>query len=233
MYEVLAVCIAALSVLSAVLAIAALWLKCQVKLDRLHDQLTKLIRANNIDRAIRLCGSASLPALEGSKALLVRVHRPHSLNLVYHEELAKLRSLEERWNARAVLRAFLQLGGTVALLALLSAGARESAVVHWSIGITVVALLIANTANDRIRAYLRAVQVYLLRLRNTLYAAAEYVPPEDRPLRKMTAEELAVWRASMEALEREVADQKGQGEDVKAADVHDARVQPDGVLPPL
>lgn len=233
MYEVLAVGIAALSVLTAVLAAIAYWLRMAISLDGLHGQITKLVRANNIDRAVRLCSSGASPVLKATRGLLVRAQRPYSLNLAYHEELGQLRFLENRWSFHALIRAALHFGATVALLAILHVGARESTLVNWCIGITVVALMIGNAASLRMGSYLRSAQAYLLRVRNTLYACAEYVPPEDRPSRKMTADELAAWRASMEALEREVADQKGRGEDVQAAAVHDARVQPDGVLPPL
>lgn len=233
MYEVLAVGIAALSVLAAVLAAIAYWLRMAINLDGLRNQIEVLVRTNNADRAIRLCSSAASPVLKATRGLLVRAHRPYSLNLAYHEELAQLRFLENRWSFHALIRTAFGFGATVALLAILHVGARESALVNWCIGITVVALMIGNAASFRIGSYLRSAQVYLLRLRNTLYAAAEYVPPEDRPLRKMTAEELAAWRTSMDGLEQEVADRKGRGEDVNAADVHDTRVQPDGVLPPL
>ncbi|MDO8622139.1 MAG: hypothetical protein Q7R80_02820, partial [bacterium] len=171
--------------------------------------------------------------LQATKNLLVRVHRPYSLNLVYHEELAALRALEDRWDVRAMTRSIVEFGSSLVLLMILYTGARESTLIHWCIGIMVVMTAVAMWANGRIRFYLRSAQVYLLRLRNTLYACAEYIPPEDRPSRKMTAEEIAAWRASMDTLEHGVAEQKRRGEDVKAADVHDARVQPDGVLPPL
>lgn len=49
--------------------------KGQINAKGLLEQLRKLIQANNVDRAIRLCGSTSAPLLRVAKAGLVQVHR--------------------------------------------------------------------------------------------------------------------------------------------------------------
>lgn len=49
--------------------------KGQINAKGLLEQLRKLIQANNVDRAIRLCGSTNAPLLRLAKAGLVQVHR--------------------------------------------------------------------------------------------------------------------------------------------------------------
>ncbi|MEK6606138.1 MAG: MotA/TolQ/ExbB proton channel family protein [Myxococcota bacterium] len=49
--------------------------KSQLNSKGLLDQLRKLVQANNVDRAIRLCGSGNAPLLRVAKAGLVQVHR--------------------------------------------------------------------------------------------------------------------------------------------------------------
>ena len=49
--------------------------KSQINSKGLLEQLRKLIQANNVDRAIRLCGSGNAPLLRVAKAGLVQVHR--------------------------------------------------------------------------------------------------------------------------------------------------------------
>lgn len=66
--------------LTAVLAVVVerfifLLFKGQINAKGLLEQLRKLIQANNVDRAIRLCGSTGAPLLRIAKAGLVQVHR--------------------------------------------------------------------------------------------------------------------------------------------------------------
>lgn len=49
--------------------------KGQINAKGLLEQLRKLIQANNVDRAIRLCGSTNAPLLRVAKSGLVQVHR--------------------------------------------------------------------------------------------------------------------------------------------------------------
>ena len=49
--------------------------KGQINAKGLLDQLRKLIQANNVDRAIRICGSRNAPLLRIAKNGLVHVHR--------------------------------------------------------------------------------------------------------------------------------------------------------------
>jgi biopolymer transport protein ExbB/TolQ len=49
--------------------------KGQINAKGLLEQLRKLIQANNVDRAIRICGSRNAPLLRIAKAGLVHVHR--------------------------------------------------------------------------------------------------------------------------------------------------------------
>ena len=49
--------------------------KGQINAKGLLEQLRKLIQANNVDRAIRLCGSTNAPLLRLAKSGLVQVHR--------------------------------------------------------------------------------------------------------------------------------------------------------------
>lgn len=49
--------------------------KGQINAKGLLEQLRKLIQANNVDRAIRLCGSTNAPLLRVARSGLVQVHR--------------------------------------------------------------------------------------------------------------------------------------------------------------
>ena len=49
--------------------------KGQINAKGLLEQLRKLIQANNVDRAIRICGSRNAPLLRIAKSGLVQVHR--------------------------------------------------------------------------------------------------------------------------------------------------------------
>ena len=49
--------------------------KGQINAKGLLEQLRKLIQANNVDRAIRICGSRNAPLLRIAKSGLVHVHR--------------------------------------------------------------------------------------------------------------------------------------------------------------
>lgn len=67
-------------ILVAVLAVAVerfifLLFKGQINAKALLEQFRKLIQGNNVDRAIRLCGSTNAPLLRVAKAGLVQVHR--------------------------------------------------------------------------------------------------------------------------------------------------------------
>jgi biopolymer transport protein ExbB len=60
--------------------------KGQINAKGLLEQLRKLIQANNVDRAIRLCGSTNAPLLRVAKAGLVQVHRGEEAIAVSVEE---------------------------------------------------------------------------------------------------------------------------------------------------
>lgn len=49
--------------------------KSQINSKGLLEQLRKLVQANNVDRAIRLCGSGNAPLLRVAKSALVQAHR--------------------------------------------------------------------------------------------------------------------------------------------------------------
>jgi hypothetical protein len=193
----------------------------------------KLVCASNIDRAIRLCNANNALILKLTTAMLVRAQRPYSLNLVYHECLAKLRMIERSALRSTIGATIIRFVSFLLLFAILVSGGQESTVVNVSVGIALVAILTMGCVAWMGTAYRASVAHYLIRLRNALYENAHYVPPEDRPLREMTEDELVMWRQRMESLEAEVQSRQGTGEDVRAADVHDAHVQPDGVLPPI
>ncbi|MDP3771713.1 MAG: hypothetical protein Q8R16_05420 [bacterium] len=231
MYAVLAVCIAVSSVIGVTLAFIGT-LSTKVNLKNLSDQVRRLTLANNVDRAVRLCSSGhQLVACRAMKALLVRAHRPHEMNLVYHEQLVALRAFGVGATARHTIASVLQLGSFALLLAILYIGEGGSTLVQWCIGTIVVASLIGNVIGANLRAHLRAIPAHLLELRNLLCGQAGYVPPENRSMREMTADEVAAWRRSMDTLTKEVVDRKGRGEAVDIAAVHDERMEPDGVLP--
>ncbi|MFH1131994.1 MAG: MotA/TolQ/ExbB proton channel family protein [Pseudomonadota bacterium] len=68
--------VVAVAVLSVVIErFIFLLLKGQINAKGLLEQLRKMVQGNNVDRAIRLCGSKNMPLLRVAKAGLVQVHR--------------------------------------------------------------------------------------------------------------------------------------------------------------
>lgn len=60
--------------------------KGQINAKGLLEQLRKLIQANNVDRAIRICGSRNAPLLRIAKAGLIHVHRGEEAVAIAVEE---------------------------------------------------------------------------------------------------------------------------------------------------
>jgi len=198
-------------------------------------QIQKLIMANNIDRAIKLCNTephALLP--HAIKALLTRANRPYSLYLTQEEVLLEVRArtaLSRSFNKWVGIGCLLVIGSTWFAFAPMveEASAMSQMVFRGALVVAAIAafLAVANTA--RLNAHLVAIEAMTVKVRNLLYNRSGYKPPQYEPV-ELTAEEVERWRKGMDYVEEE-AQKAGPG---TAADLHDSQVdKKTGVLPPL
>lgn len=167
---------AALSILTAITALAVLYGRSKIIVDgeAFTAQVQKLIVAGNIDRAIKLCnhGRAS-PLPRGVKGMLLRANRPYSLEMVYQEALAELE----------MVRTMRQTTLARILTGLLS-GAIMAAIlwIHpetptWCAGLYLVSTVVLHSTSNNIVRHMRMWPGYLMKVRNLLYTQANYLPP--------------------------------------------------------
>jgi len=200
-------------------------------------QMQKLIMANNIDRAIKLCNAspgALLP--QACKTLLCRANRPYSLNMLWHEvqlDVFKGVRTKHKWSLSTGAAAYLAMVLFMACSFVYVASGAAAVVIGCSMVAVVVAHVARQGVGHRFMHHMIECRAETLRLRNLLYSRAKYTPPEDRELTKMTDDEVAAWRAGVLAVEDE-AEKVGPG---TASDLYDDLADSDGkvmkVLPPL
>lgn len=195
-------------------------------------QIQKLIMANNIDRAIKLCNAEPTALLPRAiKSLLVLANRPYSLFLAHEEAMAHL---------RAETAMYRQFGGytfffAILVTAFLSIGLGQGLeggdlqAVQGCMIAAAAAALLAWYNQVRLIQHTAVIEEMALLTRGHLYNRSGYKPPMVDPV-EMTDEEIEEWRQSMDIIEEESV---VLGPDT-AADLHDSQVDKrTGVLPPL
>lgn len=225
---VLALIVAAM-VLNSVYVFALRW---NINATAFLAQIQKLIMANNIDRAIKLCNAEPRALLPRAvKALLTRANRPYSLYLAQEEALLELRTITHTHRSLGVVSLIFGLVVLGLLELILQTGLEGQVLdtVKWS-GIATAGMLLLGWLNQvRLVRHMTHIEMALTRTRNLLYARSNYKPPQYEPI-EMTDEEIAQWRRSMDYVEGEAV-KVGPG---TAADLHDGMVnKTNGVLPPL
>lgn len=210
-----------LATLSLLIMVGALWyvrMRDGINVKAFGSQIQKLIVANNIDRAIRLCNAepyATCP--RWVKTLLTRANRPYSLEFLTHEIWAEHQFLSTKrkfsWSsllAVAVQLIFFALLYTASMetsvdeynhqVVLASTGA--STVVVICAAISFSSDLITRILHAFYRNYLGESLGLALEVRRYLYARRDYVPPTLMPPRKLTSEEREAWRNDLTEIDK-------------------------------
>jgi len=208
-------------------------------------QIQKLVMANNIDRAVKLCNAApDAPLSKAAKVLLVRANRPYQYELAFQEALLVLRPPALRVTTGHSLAALLGFLSYITLgvgFAIFGLDANDGIVIAMG-ATTILASLFTTGVLQKLRIQLTASEQYLLKLRNLLYSRLSaygglgdspsgYVPPSLRPMEigKANPDYVAEWRAWMEEFEagfmrgRDAAKKAGEPE----LDVMDEHEQAD------
>ena len=192
-------------------------------------QIMKLVMANSIDKAIKLCNVApEAPMARAAKAILTQANRPYSIELQYRAGDATLRLIIEKVRNWIVVP---QLGtaGLAIITLFMGPGHQENpAFLLIVVGLFGVCLYLWSKLDSSFRIQ----QVWLRKIRDTVLHRAEYVPPVYR-VQKATPDDLQAWQDSMDKFEASVAERKEAGETFDTNDEYDRQARPDGVLPPL
>lgn len=232
MLTVLAGIIAGTTALIAALLVFARF-KILINADAFLAQVQRLVMANNIDRAIKLCNAApAAPLAEGVKALLTRAERPHQLELVYHEALLEMGS---GGGMLGRLKLADILGGVLASLAMAAVMYLSPGIPQWILCLFLGSALINTATLASLVNHVGDWPTNLTKIKNVLYSRAGYVPPAYKPLLAGEAdpERVEAWRASMDSFEQEVKERRAEGWAGDASEAHDKRTEDNGILPPL
>ncbi len=209
--------------------------KIKIHTARFYGQIEKLVMANNIDRAIKLCNAVPEAwATQTMKQLLLLANRPHELELSFQETLLKHNTGNYKKNF--LMR---ELASNVAtlvswILILVTVMVYEH---DWFTTVCVMATICFYFAIRSViywaRRHLEEVVKYSLRLKNLLLNKAGYVPPQYRPV-PMTEEEVVKWREQMNTfMEETVPEARKAGDTRPAHQLYDEKADANGVLPEL
>ena len=115
----ISIVLAALTVLALLATVATSW-RIKIKIPMFMGQIQKLVMANNIDHAIKLCNAAphaTFPKL--AKSLLIRANRTHDLHFAFEEAQYQLGAHSLASSRMGVTQTVLGLAGTLSLSAAL------------------------------------------------------------------------------------------------------------------
>lgn len=197
-------------------------------------QIQKLIMANNIDRAIKLCNAETNSTFsQSAKMLLTRANRVHTLELTYQEALLHVTRGSGSFHQIRLIVGVIELAIFGAFCGAIYAGGAGSIPIQICLAVSFLCLVLnllvsanRSTQNDDAASA-------LLKLRNLLYYRSEYTPPMYRPVRS-TPEELVEQRKAMDAFNSEVESSRGRGEEVNTNEEFARRSDPaTGLLPPV
>lgn len=199
------------------------------------SMIQKLVMANNIDRAIKLCNAEpNATASTAIKPLLCHANRPYALFLTYMESRALVRvraapSLRGKWLPLILGLTLLALGAGVATSGHPGRVAGPDPLFLLALAEGALALFLGRIYQKRVETHVVRVDWALLKTLNLLLARSKYKPIQWSP-EEMSPEELEAWRVSMGAVEAKAVE-TGPG---TAQGIHDSLASPTtGVLPPL
>lgn len=223
-------------------------LKLSVNADVMSAQVMKLIMANNIDRAIKLCNAAPNALFcQAAKGLLTAANRPYRLELAYQEgrhvlsehKISRIAWVNSIVNIITALTFF--AGFTVTLESPISQGVLFGLVVLYLLLKGAAVAFASRVANNTVGA-----TKYLTKIRNTLYlrnstgtpfsaggSMPHYLPPTFLPREDFTEQELADWRASVKDFERDMTKRRDAGEDFDVNEEYAKKADSNGVLPAI
>jgi len=196
-----------------------------------HAQIHKLIMANNIDRAIRLCSADPRMVLAGlTKSLLVMANRAESLELYYQAAIVKTRGLAARQRKSTLL--LLILFAALFAVSVVPRPGPDSLEPGWGYLFAVLFMAGARCSEYKWNNHLHLVEMKLVDIRNLLYTRARWLPPHLKPERRMTSEELVEWKTKLDALGKD-AKKRGKSAREVYDDVVDPKKEPPEALPDL
>lgn len=234
----IAIFLAAFTLLGVLGGIA--WnLKVKVNAPAFIAQIQKLVMANNIDRAIKLCNAAPNALLtQQVKSLLCRANRPQELHLVFEEARYAVNTLRAQTSHRTWLGYVIGFAGTLSLAAaVFVVGPNyDQSLTGVFLGLYVLLTLVVYGLLGSLRKHTYECDEALVKVRNLLYRRNDVVPAshQPRPESVYSAEELAVWRESLEAFNETYTRRQNSGESVGTPQAeYDKQADNQGVLPPL
>lgn len=201
------------------------------------NTIKKLILANNIDRAIKLCASSSPSILaQKTKALLCAANRPHRLELAFQEGSAYFAS--KKLGRLASARALVGGGTSLTLLAGFIFSAPNPLTLYCFSAVFLVVWSLAAVMLGQFGARMIESKECLMDIRNTLYVrglanGADYLPPSLRPRENYSQEELAAWQLSMNDFEKRMTERRKTDKTFDIGEAYDAEADAAGVLPKI
>lgn len=198
------------------------------------EQLEKLIKANNIDRAIKLCNSVpNAFAAIWMKRLLVLADRPQELELAFQEVNLLAQRQIRRKNRGGLIENLILMVIWITMFATILVSSQYGWISTICIGVTILMNMLSSAIGLVMSQRLEQNILVAGRLKNLLLRKAGYIPPQHRPI-PMTEAEVAQWREEMDAFNQEIMEARKTAADTRSAqEIYDEKAGVDGVLPKL
>jgi len=174
-----------------------------INLEGFQSQVMKLVMANSIDRAIKLCNvvpEAVYP--QAVKTLLVRANRPHELQLYFEMAAFRLRTQYQKWTTvgawdRVI---FLVTTGLLFGAVLVMTPVKDQTLMAWLLVSIFLIQMVGQGLAMTLGSHGQEAEIKLMEMRNILYREAKVLPATYRPRshKDLTAEELSAWQESMD-----------------------------------
>ena len=207
------------------------WKASSIDANALFNVVSKLVLANNFDRAIRLLRGKNNSLMKATRHMITRAQRPHELELAFHEARLMLDRVSQTPRMIRIVNVA-YMGIIFGILWKLGPQGDQTAilvccVVGWALHGCTMLMLAFKSHRENENFY------HLTRFRNLLYQQSKYIPVQFRPIpeKDMDPDRVTAWRESMNAFEDLVQTRNGDGIDVTAA--YEDAADSDGILPPL